>query len=256
MLLNPILMTLCLVLLLGFGTYTAFASSSDDDEDDEDSQDEESSQNGQPQQLQPNQPPQVTWKTFKDRESLFTVQYPSNWTPQGVVEAERAGPIDILFFSPGATNDADADIEFSQWAQPSVFGTPKEALEQEIIDLQNDPTVTKFEIESPIECSKYTLNGLPACSIIYEINSAEGGPLAIMIVDALAPNGTEYEVYYRSDFNLFKHFLPVIEYMIKSFQTTGSTASTSDFSLSNSGSPNATGQQSTRPSSEDDFSLG
>lgn len=253
MLLDPIVTTLCLVLLLGFGTHTAFASSSDDNGDDngddDNSQDEESSQNGQPQQSQ------VIWKTFKDREGLFTVQYPSNWTPQGVVEAERNGPIDVSFSSPGSTDTTGADIEFIQWAQPSVFSTPKESLEQEITDLQNDPTVTKFEIERPIECSKYTLNGLPACSYIYEIDSTEGSPLAIMAVDALASNGTEYEVYYRSEFNLFEYFLPVVENMIKSFQTTGSTVSTPGFSLGNNSSPNITGQQSTRPSSEDDFSL-
>ena len=246
MLLNPIVIALCLVLLLGLGTDIMFASSSNDDDDD-DSQDEESSQNAQPQQSPPNQP---SWKTFKDRAGLFTVQYPSNWSPSGIQDPELAGPIDIAFFSPGSTETTGADVRFTEYAQHSIFSTPKESLEQEITDLQNDPTVTKFEIESPVECSKYTLNGLPACSYIYEIDTTEGPPLAIMAVDALAPDGAEYEVYYHSDFASFKYFLPVVEQMIKSFQTTGNTTSAPDLQSSNSGSPNT--QQR---SSSDDFSL-
>lgn len=78
------------------------------------------------------------------------------------------GPIDTVFFGP-VSEDELAQVEFIQYPQPSVFTTPKESLESEINILQNDPTTTKFEIERPIECSKYTLNGLPACSYIYEI---------------------------------------------------------------------------------------
>jgi hypothetical protein len=247
MLLNPIVMTLCLALLLGFGTYTAFASSSEDDE--------ENSQNEQTQPSQGNQTSQVSLRTFNDRESLFTVQYPSNWTPSAPAAEQVSGPIDIIFFAPVSAPDDVAEVEFIQYAQPSVFSTPREALESEISTLQNDPTVTKFEVERPLECEMYTLNGQPACSIIYEIASPDG-QLAFMIVDALTNNGTEYETYYRASFNLFNNYLPTAENMIKSFQTTGSNASTTDFTLSGSaGSSNTTGQRSTNLSSND-FSLG
>jgi hypothetical protein len=257
MLLNPIVMTLCLAILLGFGTYTAFASSSEvDDADDDNSQEEDSPENEQTQQSQGTNQSQITWRTFNDRNNLFTVQYPSNWIPSGVAEADRAGPVDTFFSSPGANETTGAEIEFIEWAEPSVFSTPNESLEQEITSLQNDPTVTKFEIERPVECSKYTLNGLPACSYIYELRTADNPSLAVLVVDAIASDGTEYEVYYRSDFNSFEHFLPTGETMIKSFQTTGSGSEDTDFSLSNGGSSNTTGQQSTNLTGEDDFLLG
>ena len=53
-----------------------------------------------------------------------------------------------------------------------------------------------------------------------------------MAVNSLAPNGTEYEVYYKSEFDSFKHFLPTVEHMIGSFRTTGVEAhADDDFSL-------------------------
>jgi hypothetical protein len=254
MVLNPVVMALCIVLVLGVGTYTAYATSSgdDDDDDDDNSQDEETQQ-----PTQGTQQSQVTWRTFNDREGLFTVQYPSNWRPSNAAEADRSGPIDTVFISPGSTETTGAELEFIEYEVPSVFSTPKESLEQEITDLQNDPTVTKFEIERPLECAKYTLNGLAACSYVYEVDTTEGSPLAIMAVDALAPDGTEHEVYYRSDFNSFEHFLPIVESMIRSFQTTGGNAGSSDFSLGPStGGSNITDQQSTDLSGKADFSLG
>jgi len=196
-------------ILVGLGTDNVFASQSQDDDE-----------------------PAVTWKTFQDRNGLFSVQYPSNWTPSGIIESMKVGPIDILFLSPGSDVDSGAEVEFIQWADQSVFRTAQEALEAEISTQQNNQTLTKFEIERPIECSRYTLNGLQACSVIYEISGPDIGDLATMVVDSLATDGTEYELYYKSDFDSFEHFLPTVESMIKSFQVTGSEPATSNSSLS------------------------
>ena len=214
---------------------------------------------------QEDEQPSVTWKPFKDRNNLFTVQYPSNWTPGGVAEAERSGPIDVLFFAPIKNESDVAEVEFIQYAEPSVFNTPQEALESEINALQNDPTVTKFEIERPVECSSHNLSGLPACSYIYEIASTDGGNLAIMAVDALAPDGKEYEVYYKASFHFFENLLPTAERMIESFQLTGNkSAATTDFSLSGerlslnetTTAANTTGSPpNVNSSNDEDFSL-
>ena len=174
-----------------------------------------------------NEPP-VTWKKFQDRNNLFTVQYPSNWTPSGVMEPY--GPVDMVFLSPGSSLDSGAEVEFIQYSDPSVFRTAQEALDAEINSLQNDPTLTKFEIERPLECTRYILNGLQACSVIYELRGPDGS-FAGLAVDSLAANGTEYEAYYKAAFNSFEHFLPTVENMIESFQTTGSSPTGSDFSL-------------------------
>ena len=244
---NILILLSCFLLLASIGTTLAFASSSEDDDDD----------NSQEVNPQNDQQSQVTWKNFKDRNNLFTVQYPSDWAPSAPVEDEISGPIDIIFFAPVTGADEVAQVEFIQYAQPSIFSTPQEALESEISTLQNDPTVTKFEIERPLECQRFTLNSLPACSYIYEITSPDGN-LAVMAVDALAPDGTEYEVYYHGSFDLFEDFLPAAESMVKSFRTTGSNASISDFSLGGGGTfgSNITSQQNTTPSGSEDFSLG
>jgi hypothetical protein len=201
------LITLCSALFFGVNTPVIFASGSQGDEQ-----------------------PAVTWKTFKDRNNLFTVQYPSNWTVSGVAEAEREGPIDVLILAP-VTNETDvAEINFIQYTQPSIFNTPQEALESEITTLQNDPTLTKFEIERPVECSSHNLSGLPACSYIYEVASTDGGNLAVMAVDALAPDGTEYEAYYKASFDLFEDLLPTAERVIESIQLTANASAATDFS--------------------------
>jgi len=198
----------CFVLFLALNTDSLVASRSQEDEE-----------------------PAVTWKTFQDRDGLFSIQYPSNWTPSGVIESMKVGPIDILFLSPGSDEDSGAEVNFVQWADQSVFRSAQEALEAEISTHQNNQTLTKFEIERPLECSRYTLNGLQACSVIYEISGPDIGDLATMVVDSLAADGTEYEVYYKSDFDSFEHFLPTVGSMIKSFQVTGSEPATSNFSI-------------------------
>lgn len=102
---KKILVPLALLLLLAsLSTSFVFASSSSEDDDDDDDSQEGSSQQNE-QQTQPSQTnqqsqSQVTWKTFNDREGLFTVQYPSNWLPSGVEESLKSGPIDIYFNSP------------------------------------------------------------------------------------------------------------------------------------------------------------
>jgi hypothetical protein len=210
--------------------------------------------------------PAVSWKTFKDRNNLFTVQYPSNWTVSGLAEAEIAGPIDVLILAPVTDENDMAEIEFIQYTERSIFNTPQEALESEINSLQNDPTVTKFEIERPVECSSYNLSGLPACSYIYEVASTDGGNLAVMAVDALAPDGTEYEVYYRASFDLFEDILPTAGKVIGSIQLTGNNSAATDFSLTGEGfslndtnattTANTTGSPPNASSSNDeDFSL-
>jgi len=231
MLQNGIMIISCLILLVATFTTSTFGSQSQEDKK-----------------------PEVNWKNFKSRDNLFTVQYPSNWTPSTVRESERSGPIDIIFTSPGSNEDKWTEVEFIQYDALSAFNSANESLGSEISGLQNDASLTKFQIERPLECSKYTLNGLQACSYIYEVGSKAEGNFAAAAVDALSGDGTEYEVYYKSTFDSFKQFLPTFEKMLKSFKTTGNNSAIADFSLDDKGitSLNAT---NTTSSNDDDFSL-
>ena len=94
------------------------------------------------------------WKTFKDRDNLFTVEYPSKWTPAYTKETDKAGPIDVFFTSPGFyTSKIWQEMDIYQYGSKSAFNSAQESLESEISNSQNDPTLTKFEIEQPIECT-------------------------------------------------------------------------------------------------------
>jgi hypothetical protein len=71
-----------------------------------------------------------------------------------------------------------------------------------------------------------------ALVVLYMKFKVDTGNRAIMIVDALATDGTKYEVYYNSDFSSFEHFLPTVENMVKSFKATGSESDPADIDLS------------------------
>jgi hypothetical protein len=195
------------------------------------------------------------WKNFKDRENLFTVQYPSDWIPNYAGESDKSGPIDIFFDSPGynLADNKGVTIEFIQYESKSAFNSAQESLESEINEHENDKSLTKFEVERPIECSTYSLNGLQACSYIYEISDKERKS-AVIAVDALSNDGTEYESYYLSDFDSFKQFLPTFEKMVKSFKTTENDFITPDILPSNETITDLN-TTNTTSSSDDDFSL-
>jgi hypothetical protein len=194
------------------------------------------------------------WKTFKDRDGLFTIDYPSKWIPGYTSEADKSGPIDVYFIAPGSTDKNWAEIDLLQYDEKSAFNSANESLESEISNFQNDPTVTKFQIERPIECSKYTINGVQACSYIYEINSKDGGHSAILAVDALLNDGTEYESYYKADINSWKKYLPIAEEMLMTFKTTDNNSVTSGV-LSDNETTTDLNTTNTTSSGDDDFSL-
>src|SRR4026209_990325 len=84
------------------------------------------------------------WKTFKDRDNLFTVEYPSKWTPAYTKEVDKSDPIDVFFTSPGYYSNAKTweEMDIYQYGSKSAFNSAQETLESEISNLQNDPTLT------------------------------------------------------------------------------------------------------------------
>jgi hypothetical protein len=86
-----------------------------------------------------------------------------------------------------------------------------------------------------------------------------------MAVDALAPDGIEYEVYYKASFDLFEDYLPTAEKVIESIQLTGNNSAATDLSLGGEGfslndtttAANTTGSPpNVNSSNDEDFSLG
>jgi hypothetical protein len=197
---------------------------------------------------------QITWKTFQDRDNLFTVEYPSNWSPRGIDVSMKAGPLDAIFYGPTADLNDVLSVEFMQWGAPSAFRTANESLQAALDSVQSDPTVNRFEIERPMQCTSL-FNGLESCNVIYEVHYPEEA-LAVMIVDALAPNGTEYSAYYLGSFDLFERHLPTAEKMIGSFKTMVGSSAINDFSLGGGvNGSNSTDTNTSRASNDLDLSL-
>jgi hypothetical protein len=217
-----IVLSICIALVMSVSTYTVLASESQELDLDPDQL--------QNRTIAHHQSQNITWKTFQDRDNLFTVEYPSSWSPSGVEASIRVGPIDTIFFGPIPDLNNVLSVEFMQWGAPSAFRTANESLQSTLDSIQSDPMVNKFEIERPMQCSSL-FNGLESCNVIYEVHYPEEA-FAVMIVDALAPNGTEYSASYLGSFDLFERNLPTAEKMIGSFKTMGGSSATNDFSLS------------------------
>lgn len=173
------------------------------------------------------------WKTFKDRNKLFTIQYPSDWSPGYTGESDKEGPIDVYFDGPGYSPEKGTEVAVVQYDAKSAFNSAKETLESELGDDKDDPELPGFQILSPIECVKYTLNEIQACSAIYEYKEGKV-PQGVHVVDAVASDGTEYEAYFYSDGPSFKKDHPLFEEMIKTFKTGGNM----DFNMTNTTSSN------------------
>jgi hypothetical protein len=167
----------------------------------------------------------VEWKTFEDRDGLFTVQYPENWRPVAINETERAGPIHMRFEANMSPNemreDTWASIEFIQFADKSVYKTAEEE-QQSVIDLnENDPELLDFVVQQPTECERYSLNDLRSCSYLYGARSEESGTWYGLEVEAVADDGTDFNVHYMGKpVYSFEYWNPEVDRMIESFQTT------------------------------------
>jgi len=157
----------------------------------------------------------VTWKTFNDRNGLFTINYPSNWNPSPV--AEPYGPIDIDF-----TYNGKQFAWVNNFARETIFSNATDTL-----DTQSMSTADNYEEERAVECKKYTINGVPACSRIESYKDPMLGYVATLTVAGVDNNGIEYVFTYVADLDVFKTFLPVAEAMLKSYKVTGTIPTSS-----------------------------
>lgn len=171
---------------------------------------------------------QVKWKTFNEKNGLFTIKYPSNWIPQkigGYEGVEVTSPIAMSFlYSGSGTSGAIISIT----ADESVFTNATDSIDSIYAYAQSLP---KYKLLEPMECGKYTINGIYACSALLSYKNVElpGKPIVseldIVIIDE---NGMQYIIGYTATKGLFDDFLPVAEEMVKSFSVTGDILSTEE----------------------------
>ena len=194
-----VLLSSCLV---GSPTYFHSLNASSSDEEDRDSG-EGGTTTSQP----------VVWNRFNYPDASLTIQYPSNWIPTRIPNSPN--PIDMDFSYYGADNDF-AGLVIQKFTDSPYFNS-RDALQADSQFYQSN--VTDYPIERPIECTKYKISGfISACSMTDSWQEEDGRLRSLVISAVDESTGEEYHFSFTSSSNLFEHFLPVADHMIKSFK--------------------------------------
>jgi hypothetical protein len=153
---------------------------------------------------------QVTWNSFEEKDGLFSIQIPSNWNEEEISEEEKLAPIDYLFrYADKGDSFAWIEILISK---PS-FSNATAILESYLSEYQQ---FDDFSLLKPIECTTYTLNDAPACSLLSS-QQLEGEQIRnVLNVVSISPDDIQTDVVFITSANIFDSFLPVGEYMINS----------------------------------------
>lgn len=140
------------------------------------------------------------------------MQIPSNWVQYRTAEEEKPTPV-YLYADFTSQNGSFASIEI--FGSESLYYDQNDAAQASLSAYKELANQTNFNLMQPIECDKYTLNKLPACSFVgtYQIDGSNQTDLDVLAVD---PNGTEYEATFTATNDLYDQFLPVTEHMVKS----------------------------------------
>ncbi|HJR84246.1 MAG TPA: hypothetical protein VJ772_02645 [Nitrososphaeraceae archaeon] len=163
----------------------------------------------------------IGWKVFNEKNGHFTIKYPSNWIPYRYVEGSLA-PVNIYFSYSGG------DSSFAQlllFGEESIYSNASDLVDSNYVYLQ---TEQDYEVLQPTQCGKYTIKNITACNAIvtYRDVELEGKPkLKELIVGTLDDQGMEYVITYYVTTDLYDHYLPVAEEMIRSFNITSSSSS-------------------------------
>lgn len=163
----------------------------------------------------------IGWKVFKEKNGYFTIKYPSNWIPYRYVEGSLA-PVNIYFSYSGG------DSSFAQlllFGEETIYSNASDLVDSNYVYLQ---TEQNYEVLQPTQCGKYTIKNITACDAIvtYRDVELEGKPkLKELIVGTLDDQGMEYVITYYVTTDLYDHYLPVAEEMIRSFNLTSSSSS-------------------------------
>lgn len=157
----------------------------------------------------------VSWKTFKDKNDVLTIKYPSNWT-FGKYYEDSSEPINIYFYYQGRISLAELAI----YAQESLFTNSSDLVESYPVYLQTEPN---YKVLETTQCGEYVIKNVSACdmTVTYKDTRLEGDPVVKhMIIGTIDENGVEYIIEYFVTEDLYEHFLPVAKEMIRSFDVT------------------------------------
>jgi hypothetical protein len=161
----------------------------------------------------------ITWKIFKEKNALFTIKYPSNWVAGKYSQREDApNTIDNYFYYAGK-GSSFALVQVR--TEDSILSNVPDLMDSFAANLQNEP---KYKMIQPIECNEYMIKDQAACSQIvsYKLTTSPVKPFVKELTVATIGDDVQYSLFYRATKDLYNHFLPVANEMIRSYNVTGS----------------------------------
>jgi len=165
----------------------------------------------------------IKWKTFEAKDGLFTIKYPSNWSPLKLDDEDDSTSLINTGFTYQGKGKSFALINL--YGDESIFTNITDKIDSTSAAKQN---LQNHKLIQSIECSKYTVNGLGACSQIesfkLDIEGYSIKPLVNQLtVGTIDEDGIEYLILYTATHKQFDDFLPIAEEIIKSFTITGTS---------------------------------
>lgn len=161
----------------------------------------------------------VKWKTFKEKSGLFTIKYPANWIPQKTSTNQEMNPPLSMNFVYTGPHLSGAIVGVS--ADESILTNTTDLIDSISAYGQS---FLNYRVLQPMECEKYMINGIKACSIVisYKNMILPGRPTVNELdIATIDENGVQYLMYYMTTKDLFESFLPVVQEMVGSFNVTG-----------------------------------
>lgn len=149
----------------------------------------------------------VVWE---DPEGRFAIEYPSNWTTEG--KTNRSDAIELQLSSPDTVNRIA--INLFDKGETSLFrnSSLNDLCHNSIKNLAGG--LAEFDIEEPLNFTKYTIGGHEACSLLFTLSSSHD--VALGIVSLI--NGTEFNLIYRTLPESYDQTLPLINKIVNSIR--------------------------------------
>ena len=163
----------------------------------------------------------VGWKIFKERDGLFTIKYPSNWSPYKAYP-DSSAPINIYFAYEGR---AHSFAELVLYGEESIYSNATDLIDSRPTSVQNKDD---YNLLQETQCGKYKIKNISACDTIvtYKDTDLEGNPtIKDLIIGTIDEDGIGYTVEYYATKDLYDIFLPVAKEMINSLNFTGTVPS-------------------------------
>jgi hypothetical protein len=133
----------------------------------------------------------IAWKSFQNDNGLLTMNHPSNWIPEDLSNA--IPPINVRIEYQGKISD-DPEAYFYVTDYKEDYVNSSRDLLNRALDYYKD-TTDNFKLTGPVDCQKYNISGINACSAIISSIEPMVGPKTSLYV--MAANVNSFRVSFR-----------------------------------------------------------